>query len=62
MQVDSFTPALAASGFPIDVAPLPAGSIQRVYHDPLPWLILFSLGAHVAFAAPDDHALEFRAT
>jgi hypothetical protein len=44
MQVDSFTPALSAFGLPIYVAPLPAGSIQRVCHDTLPWLISFSLG------------------
>jgi hypothetical protein len=31
-QVDSFTPALSAFGFPIYVAPLPAGSIQRACH------------------------------
>jgi hypothetical protein len=31
-QVDSFTPALSAFGFPIYVAPLFAGSIQRVCH------------------------------
>src|SRR5882762_1082939 len=44
MQVDSFAPAHSAFGFPIYVAPLPAGSIQRVCHDTLPWLISFSLG------------------
>src|SRR6266446_6299250 len=44
MQVDSFTPAHSASGLPIYVAPLPAGSIQRVCHYTLPWLISFSLG------------------
>jgi len=43
MQVDSFAPAHSAFGFPIYVAPLPAGSIQRVCHDTLPWLISFSL-------------------
>ena len=43
MQVDSFTPAHSAFGFPIYVAPLPAGSIQRVCHNALPWLISFSL-------------------
>jgi hypothetical protein len=32
IQLDSFTPALSAFGFPIYVAPLPAGSIQRVCH------------------------------
>jgi hypothetical protein len=42
-QLDSFTPALSVFGFPIYVAPLPAGSIQRVCHDTLPWLISFSL-------------------
>jgi hypothetical protein len=30
-QVDSFAPAHSAFGLPIYVAPLPAGSIQRVY-------------------------------
>ena len=44
MQVDSFAPAHSAFGFPIYVAPLPAGSIQRVCHDTCPWLISFSLG------------------
>ena len=42
-QVDSFTPAHSAFGLPIYVAPLPAGSIQRVCHDTLPWLISISL-------------------
>ena len=37
--LDSFTPARSAFGFPIYVAPLPAGSIQRVCHDTVPWLI-----------------------
>ncbi len=35
MQIDSFTPARSAFGLPIYVAPLPAGSIQRVCHDAL---------------------------
>ncbi len=43
LQVDSFTPAHSAFGFPIYVAPLSTGSIQRVCHDTLPWLISFSL-------------------
>src|SRR2546430_15112194 len=38
-----FTPAHSAFGFPIYVAPLPAGSIQRVCHDTPAWLISFSL-------------------
>jgi hypothetical protein len=38
MQVDSFTPALLAFGFPIDVAPLPAGSIQRACHNALDFI------------------------
>jgi hypothetical protein len=38
MQLDSFTPALSAFGFPIHVAPLPAGSIQRVCHDTLDFI------------------------
>jgi len=33
MQVDSFAPAHSAFGFPIYVAPLAAGSIQRVCHE-----------------------------
>src|SRR5207249_11890617 len=33
----------SAFGFPIYVAPLPAGSIQRVCHDTPAWLISFSL-------------------
>ena len=37
-QVDSFTPAHSACGLPIDVAPLPAGSVQRVCRPTLPWL------------------------
>ncbi len=36
-------PLFRPSAFPIYVAPLPAGSIQRVCHDTLPWLISFSL-------------------
>src|SRR5437879_6981427 len=35
----TFTPAHSAFGFPIYVAPLPAGSIQRVCQDTLEWLI-----------------------
>ena len=38
MQVDSFAPAHSAFGFPIYVAPLPAGSIQRVCHDTLDFI------------------------
>ena len=38
MQVDSFAPAHSAVGFPIYVAPLPAGSIQRVCHDTLDFI------------------------
>ena len=38
VQVDSFTPALSAFGLPIYVAPLPAGSIQRVCHDTLDFI------------------------
>ncbi len=38
MQVDSFAPALSAFGLPIYVAPLPAGSIQRVCHDTLDFI------------------------
>ena len=38
MQVDSFAPAHSAFGFPICVAPLPAGSIQRVCHDALDFI------------------------
>ncbi len=37
-QVDSFTPAHSACGLPIDVAPLPAGSVQGVCRPTLPWL------------------------
>jgi hypothetical protein len=37
-QVDSFTPALSAFGFPIHVAPLPAGSIQRACHNTLDFI------------------------
>jgi hypothetical protein len=44
IQVDSFTPAHSAFGLPIYVALLPAGSIQRICHDTLLWLISFSLG------------------
>ena len=38
MRVDSFAPAHSAFGFPIYVAPLPAGSIQRVCHDTLDFI------------------------
>ena len=38
MQLDSFTPALSAFDFPIYVAPLPAGSIQRVCHGTLDFI------------------------
>jgi hypothetical protein len=38
MQVDSFAPAHSAFGVPIYVAPLPAGSIQRVCHDTLDFI------------------------
>jgi len=38
MQVDSFTPAHSAFGSPIYVAPLPAGSIQRICHDTLDFI------------------------
>ena len=38
MQVDSFTPAHSAFGFPIYVAPLSAGSIQRACHDALDFI------------------------
>ena len=34
-QIDSFTPAHSAFGLPICLAPLPAGSIQRVCQDTL---------------------------
>ena len=37
-QVDSFTPAHSAFGFPIYVALLPAGSIQRACHDTLDFI------------------------
>ena len=37
-QVDSFTPVYSAFGLPIYVAPLPAGSIQRVCHDTLDFI------------------------
>src|SRR2546421_16629 len=43
MQVDSFAPAHSAFGFPIYVAPLPAGSIPRACYRPRPWLISSSL-------------------
>jgi hypothetical protein len=35
MQLDSFTPGLSALGFPIYVAPVPAGSIQSVCRNTL---------------------------
>jgi len=38
MQVYLFAPAHSAFGFPIYVAPLPAGSIQRVCHDILDFI------------------------
>jgi hypothetical protein len=38
MQLDSFAPAHSAFGSPISVAPLPAGSIQRVCHDTLDFI------------------------
>ena len=43
LQVDSFTPAHSPFGMPIDVASLPAGSIQRVCRDAQAWLVLFPL-------------------
>jgi hypothetical protein len=43
-RVDSFAPARSASGSPIYVAPLPAGSVQRVNDDTSAWLIPFSFG------------------
>jgi len=38
MQLDSFAPAHSAFGSPIYVAPLPAGSIQRVCDDTLDFI------------------------
>jgi hypothetical protein len=38
IQVDSFAPARSAFGLPIYVASLPAGSIQRIWHDTLDFI------------------------
>ena len=43
LQVDSFTPAHWPFGMPIDVASVPAGSIQRVCRDVPSVACLFSL-------------------
>jgi hypothetical protein len=42
-RIDSLTAALSAFGFPIYVALLFAGSIQRACHRLRPWLISVSL-------------------
>jgi hypothetical protein len=44
LQVDSFTPAHSPFGMPIDVASLPAGSIQRVCRDAPSVACPFSFG------------------
>jgi hypothetical protein len=50
MRVDSFTPAHSAFGLPIYVAPLPAGSIQRVCNDTLVVLPSMSVNPPLPFA------------
>jgi len=44
LQVDSFTPAHEPIGMLIDVASLPAGSIQRVCRGAQAWLVSFPFG------------------